>query len=323
MKKSIFMFLFVLLSLTSCYRDIDFDSHRDEEIANMLTLNSLVNPDSTVSVSATRPYFFTDEHSGRVPVAGLDLQLWVDGVLSERMDYDVAKGLYRSTHRPAEGERLEIRTEHRGNPIAATDVVPRRVEIEDIRIERQGPIHIYWDKDYRFTYRITFTDLPGEENYYFLQYDATSLHSGVPMGQRDFTHEYVFQKLAQEINGTLPGWEPYTPYGLPFSDRGIDGERHTLVVKEVVQNSGLDLTRFDKMHRKFQLYAISKAYYDYLVSILYNKDDDSVHGGLIDIGIADPVKYFSNVEGGVGIFASYVLSEREVDVFAVTGSFPE
>ena len=47
------------------------------------------------------------------------------------------------------------------------------------------------------------------------------------------------------------------------------------------------------MKRGFRLYAISKAYYDYLVSVLINQTGDKgLQGGMIDLGIADPVKVF-------------------------------
>lgn len=36
--------------LISCYHEVDMDSYRDEDGENLLTLNSLVTPDSTVQV---------------------------------------------------------------------------------------------------------------------------------------------------------------------------------------------------------------------------------------------------------------------------------
>ena len=94
--------------------------------------------------------------------------------------------------------------------------------------------------------------------------------------------------LADEIRSTLPGWEPYSPYGLPLSD-----------------------------------FTISKHYYDYLISVLINDTDDrGLQGGMIDLGMADPVKIHSNISGGVGILGCYTTSTKEFDVLEIVGKFP-
>ena len=55
----------LIFVLASCYREQDLDQYRNDELSNMLTLNSLVSADSTVQVAATKPYFFSDVHKGR------------------------------------------------------------------------------------------------------------------------------------------------------------------------------------------------------------------------------------------------------------------
>ncbi len=111
---------------------------------------------------------------------------------------------------------------------------------------------------------------------------------------------------------------------MPFTDYGIEGETHTLVVREIVQGAnGRDLKKYTEMNRKFKLFSISRDYYQYLLSVLYNNtDSEGLHGGMIDLGISEPVKYFSNIKGGVGIFAAYSLDETEVDVMSIVGKFP-
>ncbi|MBO5028527.1 MAG: DUF4249 family protein [Muribaculaceae bacterium] len=118
---------------------------------------------------------------------------------------------------------------------------------------------------------------------------------------------------------------PYSPDGLPFTDEGINGQSHTLVVKEIVQGGyGSHLTRYNEMKRKFKLFSISKDYYEYLLSVLYNDtDSEGLHGGMIDLGISEPMKYFSNIMGGIGIFASYSLDETDLDVIQICGRFPK
>lgn len=44
---------------------------------------------------------------------------------------------------------------------------------------------------------------------------------------------------------------------------------------------------------------------------------------MIDLGITEPIKYFSNINGGIGIVAAYTLDETEVDVMNIVGRFPK
>ena len=111
---------------------------------------------------------------------------------------------------------------------------------------------------------------------------------------------------------------------MPFSDYGIEGKTHTLIVKEIIQGSGLIWSHYDKMWRKYSLFSISESYYNYLVTRLYNESYDSdLHGGMIDLGFTEPLKTYSNINGGVGIFASYCVDEKDLDVLEYTGPFPK
>lgn len=70
-------------------------------------------------------------------------------------------------------------------------------------------MHIFWDTDYRFTYKITFRDTPDTENFYFLAIEDDALVDEFSqMGQVDYTADYVFQVLANTINQDIQGWQP-------------------------------------------------------------------------------------------------------------------
>jgi len=314
-----------LLFLTSCYQEVDMNEYRTEDGENLLTLNSLVCPDSTVAVSATRTYFFSDVHNERDYVKGLDIELTVNGEPKEMMKYDNSRNLYMSDYRPSAEDRIKISTSWGGKIVSSEDVVPEKCKILDIDVERRGPIAVYYSNDFVFTYHLTFADDASEDNYYFLQWDAAERGVGVSMGERDFTHELVFRKLADQIHGTLPGWTPYSPYGLPFSDEGINGETHTLTVEEIVQEQfAFPLWKYSQMKRRFQLFSISKPYYDYLVSVLCNQTDDKgLQGGMIDLGIAEPIKVYSNINNGIGILGCYDTDDVVIDVFEIVGKFPK
>lgn len=324
--KAIHSILWVsMIFFSSCYHEVNLKDYRTEDGENLLTLNSLVCPDSSIAVAATRTYFFSDVHNDRSFVKGLNITLTVNGEAKGTMTYDNARNLYSHDIKPIAGDRIGLRTSWDDKNVNSEDIVPTKCRIEDIDVERRGPVAIYSNYDFVFTYRLTFTDNVNENNYYFLQWDEVDRIKDVRMGERDFTHELVFRKLADQIHGILPGWTPYSPYGLPFSDEGINGATHTLTVEEIVQaNSGTPAWKKSQMKRRFQLFTISKPYYDYLVSVLCNQTNDKgLQGGMIDLGIAEPVKVYSNINNGVGILGCYNTDIAEIDAIKIVGSFPE
>lgn len=316
--------LFLLIGATAiaaCSRDINLDNYREQEGEKTLTINAIVTPDSIITASATRTYFYTDVHKESIAEKNLDMELWINGVFKENMRYNPNKHLYESTTYPKQGDKINLRTLFAGKTVEATDTVPNCVKIEQVKIDRQGPVYLWTGNDYIFTYQITFTDNANEENYYYVQVEADAFE--VVKGQPDYEEEFVFQQLAKQVNATVPGWKPSTYLGLPFSDRGINGQHYTLTIRELMQcHNGYDGPIYPtRMNRKVKLFAISKSYYNYLVSIISNETDDGIHGGLIDIGITEPIHYYNNIDGGVGILGSYVLDEKRIDVFKAVGDF--
>lgn len=317
-----FVLILALLITSSCYNDANMDEYRDDAGKNLLTLISVVSPDAPIQASATKTYFYADKHTNREYVKDLVIKIIINSEYKGIMKYDANKKLYVSDIKATPGDEIKLQTTYYGKNVSTSDVIPYQVEIENISASRIGPINVYSDHDYMVTYNITFTDKGDVDNYYFLRYDETDVHLDLHMGERDYSYEFVFQQLANHINSTLPNWKPNNSYGLPFSDKGINGKRHTIIVKELINGSSFNLSWFKQMNRKFRLYAISKPYYDYLVArIIYYNSDDDLQGGLIDLGMAEPIKMYSNIEGGVGIFGCYTTSEKNIDVFDFTGSF--
>lgn len=312
----------VMATIISCYSDISLDDYRDDEGGDLLVINAIVNPDSTIIALATQTYFFSDLHKGRIYVTDLDMHLYIDGHDMGKMPYDAEKRRYVSDIKPQPGEEVRIETQFKGREVTCTDTVPQPVRMERIEAECQGPLPIYWSNDYILTYRITFNDPADEENYYFLSWNDKWVKYGetpsLAIGERKYSDEFVFKQLALSIHDVMPGWEPYLPAGLPFSDKGIDGTEHTLLLREIIQSSGGDkMAYYPEMWREFNLYTISKAYYDYLVGVICSRtdlNDNLLNNGLVDIGAAEPVAIPSNINGGTGILGCYTRHRIMTDV---------
>ena len=64
------------------------------------------------------------------------------------------------------------------------------------------------------------------------------------------------------------------------------------------------------LHLRF---SISAEYYRYL-KVLQDKDTDSVSNLLINGGLAEPIRVFSNIDGGVGILGSCHVGMFETEI---------
>lgn len=307
------LFIASLLLLTSCYQEIDLDKYRNDEGENILTINAIQNPDSLVSAFATRTFFYTDDHFEPEFVDSLDIELWMNGKFVQVMNYNASKNKYEADVYPKKYDKIELRTQFKQTEIAANSYMPEKVEIESVKSYIEGPTFIFQQDDYLFNHEITFTDNPDEENFYFLHItSAYGIETGI--ANQDYDGETVFQELKQQLNDLMPG-ASLNPYnGLPFTDKTINGTTHTLKVKEVMQrhrNWSETEVFYPKITRIFRLYAISKEYYNYLFDMLRQEQDSGIGGGLIDIGVVEPAKIYSNIEGGTGILGCYAVDCKE------------
>lgn len=317
-----FIALILMMLIPACERDFLLDDYRDKHTEDMLVVNAILNPDSLMKVSVTHPFFFSIPHTSYPPVSDLKVMMADGGDDWLPLVFDSVAGVYFSDRRPHSGSPVRLRISGGGQSVSAVDTVPHEVSVESVEISGEGPIHIYWDGDYRFTYRITFQDPPEEENFYFLvvQDDAVS-YEFTQMGQVDYSMDYVFNVLAEMINKDVQGWRPDGGFGYPFSDKGIDGQKYTVTVSEVLQYPVVSM--IERLPRKVNLYAISRAYFEHMVSILsQDYEQAALQGNLLSLGLIEPTKIYTNIDSGAGILGSYCLSTFKVDLLEQTGGWP-
>lgn len=308
------LFIASLLLLTSCYQEIDLDKYRNDEGENILTINAIQNPDSLVSAVATRTFFYPDNHFEPTFVDSLDIELWINNEFIQTMDYNSSKNKYEANVYPKEHDKIELRTQFKQTEIAAKSYMPEKVEIESVKSYIEGPTFIFQQNDYIFNHEITFTDNADEENYYFLYIAEFNGMMEMGIDNQDYDREIVFQELKQQLNDLMPGASLNPHNGMPFTDRTINGRTHTLKVREIMQQHHIyspDEFFHPAVKRIFRLYAISKEYYNYLFDLLRQNQDTGIGGGLIDIGAVEPIKIYTNIEGGTGILGCYAVDCKE------------
>ncbi len=308
--------------ISGCEQDLNLNDYKTPSVEKMLVVNSIINPDSLIGVSVTHPYFFSDKHLSFTPVTNLDVQLSGNDGEWINMSYQKESKLYTANIKPIEGKQYSIKVADSSNTAYSCDTIPFKVEIKDVKATGEGPIPIYWSNDYRFTYKITFQDTPGINNFYFLAVEDDALsYEMSQMGQMDYTADYVFQVLANTINNDIQGWQPDGVFGYPFSDKGIDGERYTLTVIETLQSPWIGMIK--KLPRKIKLYSISRSYFEYMISVLsMDYEESAFKGNLLSLGLIEPQKIYSNITGGAGLFGSYNLDTVNVDLLELTNGWP-
>lgn len=303
-RKKITIYVILVAICTSCYRDINLEDYRSEA---MIVLNSIATPDTVVMADISRTWFFTDNEPAK-DITGLKVELYIDSQLKEIMEYNGEK--YVSTTHPQEGNVIRIQTQVDGKIIVAEDIVPTLIRLKKVDISHRkisssgnssivgGNGTIIQEGNNEYTYRITFKDEPEKRNYYFIRIEECDSRQN--LGTLDYSYDPVFQILSEEVNGSLTNQTISGQFGLPFSDQGIDGMEYTLTIKEIGPDSYYkDYGK--SCYRRIRLYSLSEAYYRYLLSLLSNDSDNTWQGGMSDIGIAEPVTIYSNIQGGVGI----------------------
>jgi hypothetical protein len=137
-----------------------------------------------------------------------------------------------------------------------------------------------WPAERIFYTTATFTDYPGEDNYYKLFEVSTSYYTDSETGK------------------VLKSSSSYTLFRKSFfTDNGLDG-------KEISQrtegtNSGYYSSGPDSVFMKIYLLNTEKSYYQFHQSLL-NYDD-----GTVPFSEVSPL--FSNINGGLGIFSAYTV----------------
>ena len=95
--------------------------------------------------------------------------------------------------------------------------------------------------------------------------------------------------------------------GIAFTDELFDGQSYSFNLPWGGTITALtDKTLYRKQYVVF-LYSVSESYYNYM-RMLNQLNEGNFTGNLADIGLAEPIRVYSNVEGGTGILGGLAVS---------------
>lgn len=324
------LFLGVLLSITSCMKEIDLEDLRPDP---KLVLNGVASQGEPLKASLSRTWFYTEDYPN-VSISDAKVNLYVNDRLFEEMTWNVeefeyyAIGNYISSYTPVSGDKVRIEAERDGfKKIVAEETVPDKPALLSF-VAEQVESHKPYSSSISNLFKVTFKDDPNVLNCYLINFEIGRSYpeydyenpDNPPVYSKEYYWDQAWVDYADEPlfgnnisildrvmgNDWLSGRN-----GRPFSDELINGKEYTIRLEgdsyswtNLPDDAPLDSARV-------YLYSISEPYYKYM-SALLTLYEGSLNSDLASAGLAEPVRVFSNIEGGVGIFGAVCVDSLTV-----------
>jgi hypothetical protein len=332
MKKYKLFLLFpaFMLLASSCMKELDLEYLRPEP---KLVLNGLVMSGDSIKAHLTRTWFYT-EYEPDITVKNADIKLYVNGLFKEQMtwkEYEEGSyghnswgyankekigGYYISSYQSAKGDHIKITVEADGfEGISAETSVPLHTYLKDFKArefkkEENGFIFTSYD------FQITLKDDPDKTDFYLIDmeytggYMTTDWVSYTP----DYSADPLFTSHISALDKILDYDWLSGEFGRAFSDELINGKEYTIKLKPLYEYgySESPLDPIPPIYYRVNLYTITEEYYHYIKALIEIRDGGGLDSDLSDIGLAEPVRVFSNVKGGVGMLGAAVRDSISV-----------
>lgn len=302
--KKLFLILSLPIVLSSCEKIIDLPIEYTEP---KVVVNSITSPDSLwqVYLSASKYIYETG-----------DIQLIPNAIVSIQEEGGAefgltpqGNGMYISdTKKPIAGKTYLLSVTHPDyESVSSTTAIPSEIQLKSIEVLENVTIESYTYKKVRLKF-----DDPAGKNYYRISFFQTGLGYDWMTGGEDLTWtEYAFwinyqDPNANSIDGTLTGSE-----SILLSDEFFDGKEYAIDV--LIDGYYFDYyqTEYD-MYFKVKLHHLSQEYYRFAISLQKYQE-----GSNLDF-FTQPVQVYTNIENGLGIFASY--QTRSDSILLVEGN---
>lgn len=305
--------LYILLgiSLTACLTEVDLSDLRESP---RLVVNGVAVAGEPLRLSVTRTWFYTDDHPN-VVIPDATVRLYVNDHYEETIPFvpgDTlfnAVGSYQAAFVPDVSDRLRLEVSAPGyEAIHAETVIPQASKLLEAKATREVSTTDSTVK--RVLYSISFQDAVEEDDYYLFRLEEGNLINEVDSMYSwrvlylDYAEEPLFVQSASALDQILFSQYLSGYDGRVFSDESINGKNYTIRLQTNVSEATKRL--------RVRLYAISADYYRYLKT-LQDQSDRSFANHLIDAGLADPIRVYSNIDGGLGIFGGCTPNRVEVD----------
>jgi hypothetical protein len=165
----------------SCEKDIAF---KGEVTDPMLVVNSTVNTDSVVSAHISQSRFVLGKVSPIPDVENAAVTLYVNGTVMEKLAHK-GKGVYKGSYVPKPSDEIGIEVEAPGfEKLGAKTMMPENVNLSVKSVTETVKENSYPDgntgeKLIELNIKLTLTDNPEQENYYFIKGRRNAYYQGM------------------------------------------------------------------------------------------------------------------------------------------------
>jgi hypothetical protein len=293
-------YLFILLLsffIISCEKTYDLP---DENFEPKIVVNCLINPDSTIRVNLTENYkLYEFEPASAIYTNDLNY-ICIDNATIELYENENFIQLIKlrqngnyitETFKPKKGNYYTLKIETPDYPqVTATTFIPDN--IGSIKINNQNSLQLTDDNYFDDTFNLTVNDEAEKNFYYFsmsIDYKSLGYNNDLDI------------LVDNPAMGYITPNSNYSGY-LIFDDLYFSESSYNF---DVVITTSYD-TWGDSTYIMLNLANLSEDLYNYLNS--FNKTIQSSNY------YSEPVKIYSNIEGGYGIFGGYCLSKDSVKI---------
>lgn len=323
---------YILFLMASCTKVVDLEHLRPEP---KLVLNCVASAGEPLKASLSRTWFYTDNYPN-VTIGNARLNLYVNDRFVQVMNWEeeqteyYAIGNYVSSYIPAVGDKIRVEAERKGfKSVAGEDTVlpaPHLIDVSARELNRSGSSTIS-----KRELRVRFKDPQEAGNCYLIRFltgtpfyehedndwDKPYVYTGKyhwSTETPDYTTDPLFETHITALDKVL-GNDWLSGYnGRPFSDEMINGKEYTIRMEYSSYSYnyiGTSKPLPDSL--RVYLYSVSESYYKYF-SAVTSLNDGSLSNDLANAGLAEPVRVFSNIEGGLGIMGTVCVDSLTVAV---------
>ena len=273
-----------LLAVTSCIKEIEYKGDAGE---SKMVVNAIMEADSTIRIHVERSRFFLDaefsEDSYWIKDATVILTTQNGQSYTQTTMDD--EGFYVFPITAQAGASYVVSVAHSDYPtVSSNTYVPEPVPILSVDTSSsQGPNGVR-----RYKALVNWNDAPGKDFYVmklsFKEIDSDTVYGGQYLYSDDIS--------MNEVSAAEPGGELNEVYynELYFTDEFFDGQSKTLDIR--FPKNEFDVS-FDEIRFQFHLYRCNEETYKYLISVK--------KASYLDF-FSEPVKVYSNITNGYGIF---------------------
>ncbi|MCE3294820.1 MAG: hypothetical protein K0R65_534 [Crocinitomicaceae bacterium] len=269
--------------LFSCQKELEFKGEGKDPL---LVVNAIEQNDSTFKVYLERTTFFLSNEGEESKYIETGAIMKVTNVSTGEvftMNQSTYDNVYEFPFVTAPGTRYKIEVSHAEYPSVSSEIttVPNvtLTSVDTSGFSKDGSLHkravLKWND-------------PAGENYYMLRlFYADPLY--------DYFYQMTFQSNDEVTSGQ--GADPLssdkpTFDDLLFTDELFDGEQKQLEIEFMTYKG---MTPAEDPIYTYRLITMNKETYLYYRSVLMGQEDSP---------FIEPVKVYSNIEGGFGIFGS-------------------